>query len=220
MDMRGIIRLLRRRWWLILLPFALGVAVSLPALLDDAPRGYTLQIKYSAAQHPDLLDVEADFMDTWLASELVVNAFTDWARSSRFRDELATLLDADALNGLGITADNSRSVGVIYLSHSDHDALVASSDAVQTVLSTRNADYFPQLGGEPAQVSILDVPWIGAVGPSMSERLTPLVQMGIALLAGIALALIAEHVDQRVHHQDDLRRMGIALLASIPSERT
>lgn len=221
MDYASALRLLSRRWWLILLPFVAAVGLSLPALLDDAPRGYTLQIRYSAAQPPDLLSIEDSFMDTWLASELVVNAFTDWVRSSRFRDELAAQLDeaADSLGGLGIAADNSRSVGVIYLSHHDHDALAMIADAVQVVLAQRNADYFPQLRGEAAQISILDVPWIGAVSPSMSERLRPLLQIGIGLLLGLALALLAEHLDRRVHHQDDLRRMGMNLLGSIPPER-
>ena len=157
-------------------------------------------------------------MDTWLASELVVNAFPDWVRSSRFRDELAAQLGeaADSLAGLGIAADNSRSVGVIYLSHPQHDALVLIADAVQLVLAGRNAEYFPQLRGEAAQISILDVPWISAVSPSMSERLRPLLQVGLGLLLGLALALLAEHLDQRVHHQDDLRRMGLPLLGSIP----
>ncbi|MCY3575426.1 MAG: hypothetical protein OXG92_01915 [Chloroflexi bacterium] len=218
MNYASALRFLSRRWWLILLPFVASIAISLPALLDDAPRGYTLQVRYSAAQPPDLQFNEDSFMDTWLASELVVNAFTDWVRSSRFRDELAAQLGeaADSLAGLGIAADNSRSVGVIYLSHPQHDALVLIADAVQLVLAGRNAEYFPQLRGEAAQISILDVPWISAVSPSMSERLRPLLQVGLGLLLGLALALLAEHLDQRVHHQDDLRRMGLPLLGSIP----
>ena len=220
MNYASALRMLARRWWLILLPFVASIVISLPALLDDAPRGYTLQIRYSAAQPPDLQFNEDSFMDTWLASELVVNAFTDWVRSSRFRDELAAQLSeaADALAGLGIGADNSRSVGVIYLSHPDQAALATIAEAVQLVLAGRNADYFPQLRGEAAQISILDVPWISSVAPSMSERARPLLQMLLGLLLGLGLALLAEHLDQRVHHQDDLRRMGLALLGSIPSK--
>ena len=220
METATALRMLRRRWLLLALPIALCAIVALPPLFDNAPVGYSAHIRYSASQPLDPAADENGYTNIWHASELVVHAFTDWARTSSFRAELAAQLgeSAGALGGLGIAADNSRSIGVIYLSHSDHDALARVVNAAQVVLTTHNAAYFPQLGGQAAQVTILDVPGIGAVPPSMSARLTPLVQLGMALLLGLTLALLAEHLDQRIHHQDDLRRLGMPLLVSIPPE--
>ena len=198
-----------------------GAIVALPPLFDSAPTGFTAQIRYSAAQRLDrAAEEDSAYTNIWHASELLVHAFTDWARTSSFRAELSAQLgeQAGALGGLGIAADNSRSIGMVYLSHYDHDSLVAAVNAAQMVLKNHNADYFPQLGGQAAQVTILDVPGLSAVPPSMSARLTPLVQLGISLLVGIGLALLVEHVDRRIHHQDELRRMGVDLLASIPPE--
>ena len=220
METDNALRMLRRRWWLLALPVALCAIVALPPLFDSAPTGFNAQIRYSAAQPLDPASDENGYTNIWHGSELLIHAFTDWARTSSFRAELAAQLgeQAGALSGLGIAADNSRSIGVVYLNHRDHDSLVAVVSAAQAVLKSRSGAYFPQLGGQAAQVTILDVPGIGAVPPSMSARLTPLVQLGISLLLGIGLALLAEHVDQRIHHQDDLRRMGVTLLASIPPD--
>ncbi len=222
MEYAAALRMLRRRWWLIALPVVLCAIIALPPLFDIAPTSFTAQIRYSAAQQLDPAADESGYTNIWHASELVVHAFTDWARTSSFRTELSAQLgeNAGALSGLGIAADNSRSIGVVYLSHSDHDALVHVVRATQAVLKNHNADYFPQLGGQAAQVTILDVPGLSAVPPSMSARLTPLMQLGISLLLGVALALLAEHFDQRIYHQDDLRRIGMPLLVSIPPEGT
>ncbi len=224
MEYIELIRILLRRWWLIALPVLLGGVIAIPDLLNTAPSsasGYIAQVRYSAAQKLNLPQRDGDYTDVWQASEHTVDALTDWVRSASFREEIRMQLD-DAelpLGSLQITADNARNIGVIYFSHGNSDDLRAMIDAAMIVLTSRSQTYFPQLGGEAALVTILDPATVTAAPPALVSRLTPLIRLGIALLIGLALAFFAEYVDPTIYHQDDLRRMGITLLGSIPSER-
>ena len=221
MEYRELVRILIRRWWLIILPVAVSAVLSAPELLSDGAGGsggFRTQIRYSAAQRQTASADENDYTDIWLASEYTVDALTDWVRSASFRAEIGEELgEADvALDSLQVAADNARSIGLIYLSHANHDSLSAIAAAALQVLSGRSQRYLPQLGGSAAQVTILEQPVIAASPPALPSRLAPLIRMGVALLIGLALAFAVEYIDPTIHHQDDLRRMGMPLLGSIP----
>ena len=164
---------------------------------------------------------EQGYTDVWSASEYTVDALTDWVRSASFRSEMAQVLGEmqGALAGLQIAADNARSIGVVYLSHADHDSLGAIANAAVVVLSSRSHSYFPQFGGDPAQVTILEQPVVAASPPPLPSRLAPIIRLGVALLIGLALGVFAEFVDPTIYHQDALRRLGLPVLGSIPKER-
>ena len=224
MEYKEVFRIMLRRWWLIALPVVLAAVAAIPDLIGGSAGesgGFTTQIRYSAAQQQDEASSDNGYTDVWLASEYTVHALTDWVRSASFRSEILSALGAApvSLDSLHIAADNVRSVGVIYLSHRNHDALSAIADAAVLVLSGRNQRYFPQFGGEAAQVTILEQPAIAAAPPTLPSRLAPVVRLGVALLIGLAIAIVAEFIDPAIYHQDDLRRLGLPLLGSIPKER-
>lgn len=224
MEFIELIRILRRRWWLIFIPVVITTALIIPSLFDSGSAvsgGFTTQIRYSAAQEFNLPQRDGDYQDVWLASELTINAFTDWVRSNSFREELQTELDDNdiELGLLGIAADNARSVGIVYLSHPDLESLESVANAVISVLVLRNQDYFPQLGGEPAKITILDQPIIAPAPPPLTNRFAPLIRIGIALIIGFALVFIAEFLDPTIHHKDELAKLGLPLLANIPKHK-
>ncbi len=223
MDTIELIRILIRRWWLIGLPVLLAAVIAIPELVNaigSEPAGFTAQVRYSAAQKLNLPERDGDYTDVWQASEHTVDALTDWVRSSSFRDEIRAQLAGDEppLAGLGIAADNARNIGAIYFSHPDREALRRIVDSALIVLASRSQVYFPQFGGESALVTLLEEATIAAAPPGLASRLSPLIQLGIALLLGLALAFIAEYLDPTIYHQDDLRRMGMTLLGSIPGD--
>ncbi len=221
MELTFLARALMRRWWLLAAPVALGAALALSGLFAQpaaSAAAYSAQIKYSAAQELNLPQRDGDYQDVWLASELTVNALTDWARSGSFRAEIAAWL-ADPtieLARLGIAADNARSIGVIYLSHSNAESLQRLAEAAMAVLASRNQTYFPQLGDQPAQVTILDQPIIRLAPPPLTNRMAPILQIGASLFIGFALAYLAEYLDRRVHHKDDLGKLGLRVIGVIP----
>ena len=224
MEYTELIRIILRRWWLIVLPVVLTAVIAIPELVSESGRssgGFATEIRYSAAQKFNLPERDGDYTDVWLASEHTVDALTDWARTSSFRAEVHNqLADADvSLEALQVAADNVRNVGVIYLNHSNRESLGAIADAALLVLSNRSQTYFPQLGGEAAQVTILEQPAITATPPSIVTRLAPFIRLAVALFIGLAIAIFAECIDPTIYHQNDLRRLGMPLLGSIPGER-
>lgn len=224
MEFAELFRIILRRWWLIVLPVVLAAVIAIPEFLRTSSAGqsgFNAQISYSAAQIFNLPDREGDYTDVWLASEHTVDALTDWVRSSSFRKEIQSQLAGSdtPLDSLHIAADNVRNVGAIYFSHRNSEALRSIVEAAMLVLTSRSQVYFPQLGGDSAQVTILDQSAVTAAPTPLTNRFSPLIRLGIAFLIGLALAFFAEYVDQTIYHQDDLRRLGIPLLGSVPRDR-
>lgn len=224
MELTSLLRLLLRRWWLIAIPTALAAVPAMLNYLDGAAAaegGFRAQIRYSAAQELNLPARDGDYQDVWLASELTVNAFADWIRSASFRQEIAAELADPNMNldQLGIAADNARSIGLIYLSHAQADALQAIAEAAVSALSRRSQTYFPQLGGQPAQVTILEQPQIAPAPPPLANRFAPFIQAALGLFIGLVLAFFAEYLDPAIYDQDEVRRLGLPLAGSIPKHK-
>jgi len=221
-EIRFFARLLRRRWWLILLPVLVVGGLTIPQLFNrsSAGGGYGASFRYSAAQSSsNLPQRDGDFQDVWLASEFTVNAFTEWVKSSSFRAELAARLgDEISLEGLGIATDKARSVGLVQMSHPDAQALEKIVAAAIEVLRTRNAAYFPHLGDQNAEVRLLDEPQVTPLSPPIANRFGPLLQLGVALLLGLVAAFLVEVFDPLLYHRDELEGLGWRVLASIPKE--
>jgi capsular polysaccharide biosynthesis protein len=213
--------MLRRRWWLIVLPLVVAVVLTLPQFLNNGSAvsgGFYTVFRYSAAQQAsNLPNRDGDYQDVWLASEFVVNAFTDWVRSGTFRAEMQTMLpDTINLTGLQIRADNDRSIGQVELEHPDGEQLAQIATAALDVLETRSQSYFPHLGDMPAQVTIIDAPMIVPQSPPLTNRFGPIIQWGIALLGGLTLAVVVEYLDPTLRHSDELQAMGMRVLSKIP----
>ncbi len=221
MELTMLTRALLRRWWLVAAPVALSVALVIAGLMAEPTNdatGFSAQIRYSAAQEFNLPQRDGDYQDVWLASELTVNAFTDWVRSGSFRAEIVEWLADPAIDlaRLSIAADNARSIGVIYLNHSQAESLAPIAEAAMAVLGSRNQAYFPQLGDQPAQVTVLDQPIISPAPPPLTNRLAPILRLAVGLFIGLALAYMAEYFDLRIHHKDDLRKLGLHVVGAIP----
>ena len=224
MELMLFLRIFVRSWWLVLIPVVITAAVSLPAMLRRDPAvsgGYTTSIRYSAAQQLDAIpNRDGDYQDVWLASELTVNAFTDWVRTNSFQRATAEEAAERGLTidpaAIAVAADNQRSVGLLVLSWPNAEELAIIADAAIEALRTRNEMAFPQLGGAPAQVTILDEPVIVASPPPLADRFGPLVRIGLGLVAGMALALLAHYLDPVARRREDVEAAGVRVISAIP----
>ncbi|MBL8131676.1 MAG: hypothetical protein JNL42_07440 [Anaerolineae bacterium] len=218
MELRIVWRVFRRWWWLALIPVVIASVVTVPSLLNrpTTSGGFARSITYSAAQSLEAIPrTEGDYQDIWLSSELTVNAFTDWIRGSRFKEEVAAAAGVDGAL-FGIAADNARSVGRIDLSYPTAEGLEAISAAVIDVLSTRSADYFAQLGGEPAAVTLLGETPITPAPPPLTDRFAPLVRIALGAAAGVLLMALAYFLDPFVHSREEINAAGIRVIGAIP----
>jgi capsular polysaccharide biosynthesis protein len=223
MELMLFLRVLLRRWYLVLIPVLIVAAFTVPDLLPGqaaAAGGFVTTLRYTAAQVLEAItDRDGDYQDVWLASELTVNAFTDWIESSEFAQEVNTILSREGLEvdtrGRFAT-DNERSIGVIEIRWDDAAQLEQIAAATIQTLQTRSSAYFPQLGGAPAQVTMLDEPVVSPAPAPITNRLRPVMQLGVALLAGIVLAFLAEYFDPMLRRREQVEALDIPVLGSIP----
>ncbi|MFN8379860.1 MAG: hypothetical protein U0452_14445 [Anaerolineae bacterium] len=223
MELREIGTTLRRWWWLVLAPVVVAGIFAVPALLHrtQAAPGYAVTLLYSAFQNLDGLPrPNGNYEDVWISSELLVNAFSDWLKGSTFRDELAVMLEGQepafepAL--LAVAADNDRAVGTVTFVYPDAAVLQAIADAAIPIMNTTSNDYFAQLGTAPAQANLLSQSALIPQNPPLPDRFGPLIQLVIALAAGIGLAALAQYLDPYVRARRDLELSGLPVLTAIP----
>ncbi len=228
MELRALWKIARRRWWLIALPALAALALAAQSYLTrPLSGGYATSIRFTAAPPPggEAVSYEDAQYYPWLTSEYVVNALTDWVRTSTFAAEVSAALAEQgdevpaAVIQAGINADNQRSVMVLYLNGSDPETLTAVAEASALVLEQRSADYFPQFGEGGLRVVALDEPAIGAVPPPLSARLEPLLRFGLGLAAGVALAFLVDYLDPTVRERREVEGLGLAVLAEVPRHR-
>lgn len=225
MELMRYIRILLRYWWLVLIPVAITAAVSIPALLRGpaATGGFTTMIRYSAAQQLEAIaNRDGDYQDVWLASELTVNAFTDWIRTSGFANAVISRAEAQGVEvnpaALGFAADSQRSVGQLFISYPEAEALATIAQSAIAILRDESATVFPQLGGEPAELTVLDEIVIVPAPPPLADRFGPLVRIALGLAAGLGLAALAHYLDPVLRRRDDLEAAGLTVVGSIPRE--
>jgi capsular polysaccharide biosynthesis protein len=227
MELILIGRVLLRRWWLVVIPVAIVAVFVVSDFLNNRTAvsgGYTVSLRYSAAQVLEAIpNRDGDYQDVWLASELTVNALTDWVRTSSFLSEVDQEVRARgaavSAAAIGIAADNKRSVGVLTLTYPEAETLQAIAQAAVNVLKNRAQVYFPQLGGQAAQVTILDVPQVVPAPPPLTNRLAPFIRLGIGLLTGIGLAFLAEYLDPTLRRREQVEALGLPVIVTLPRDR-
>lgn len=223
MEPTQIIRILLRRWWLVIIPVLVAGLFVVPDLLapPSGSTGYNVTIRYTAAQVLEAIPQrDGDYQDVWLASELTVNAFTEWIRGSRFLDavraELAAQGASVATDGLGFGTDAEKSVGRIDIGWHDPAELGSITSAVVAVLTEQNGAVFPQLGGVNAQVRLLDTPLVTAAPPPLTSRLAPFLRLLLALAGGVALAIAVDSLDPVIRRRDQINRQMLRVLGTVP----
>jgi hypothetical protein len=225
MELRLLIEALLRRWYCVVLPVLIAGIFAVPELLS-APSGvpsYSASIRYTAAQVLEAIpNRDGDYQDVWLASELTVNAFTDWVRGSRFEQMVRQEAERQGLSlttgAFSISAENDKSVGKIILTGADAEQLGRVAEAAVTVMRTASREVFPQLGGEAAQVELLDEPQVTTIPPPIANRLLPVIRVALAALLGIGLALVIDYADPFLRRRAQLESAGIRVLVSVPRE--
>jgi hypothetical protein len=229
MELKQLWKITRRWWWLILLPAVVVGAYSLLAYSPPAA-SYGMTLRFTAGQ-PETPAIEnAPGFDPnyyrWLASEYIVGGLKDWVRTGAFAQAVSAdlagqgeALPPEAVAGAIVASDNARSILLVYLAGGDPAQLQTLALAVTRVLQTQNAAVFPQLGGQAAVVTPLDVPSVAAAPPSLRSRLDLPLRLALALAAGLALALAAHYQDPYVRERAELERLGLTVVAEIPRGR-
>jgi uncharacterized protein involved in exopolysaccharide biosynthesis len=226
-------QLVRRRWWLIALPAAVALILTLPRLRNIVapPVTYSVQIRLTAAAPPQAEGegVTTPYEDSvyvpLLASEYVAVNLPHWITSNSFADEVSRTLDEKGIQIRGdrlrghFAADSLRSILTLYVGWDNVDEIRTIAEAAIIVLQTRSQTYFPQFAAEPLQVVPLDTIVVNQAAPPITTRIEPLLRIIIGLAAGVGLAVLAEYLDSSVRTRADVEAVGLAVIAEIPRER-
>ena len=221
MELRTYWKILLRRWWLVVVPV---LVVALYAAVTYTPPGpvYQVVMRFSAGTKPAGLSADYDRYYPWLASEYVANGLADVARTGVFAEAVAERVGDPGLAGAiqgAIVTDSAQSVMVVYLSWPDAVQIITVADAITAELTQNGAAYFPQLTGVEPAVHRLDTPSPVALAPGLrSQLMGPAVKIGLALVVGVALALLWHYLDPTVREAQELEEMELAVLAEIPRE--
>lgn len=224
MELRQVVRILFRRWWLVIAP-VLVVLFHTVITYRSPPTSYQIVMRFAAGTEPAGLSQEYDRYYPWLTSEYIANGLADVAETGAFAEAVAARLAeggfqirAEAIQS-AILTDNAQSILVVYLFWPDAGQITAVAEAIIAELTGNGATYFPQLEGIEPAVRLLDTPAPVPLPPGLREQLMgPAIKIGLALIIGLALALVWHYLDPTVREAEELESLGVDVLAEIPHE--
>jgi capsular polysaccharide biosynthesis protein len=222
MELRTYWKILFRRWWLVVTPVAVVLAYVIATYTSPGPV-YQVVMRFAAGTEPAGLSEEYDRYYPWLTSEYIANGLADIAMTESFALAVASQLAESGRNiphdaiQRGIVTDNAQSILVVYVVWTDMEQIVAIAEAITTELTENGAAYFPQLESIEPAVRRLDTPTPVPLPPGLRAQLTgPAIKIGLAAVAGVALALLWHYLDPTVREAGELEGLGITVLAEIP----
>jgi len=226
MELKQILRIAWRWWWLGIIPVVV-VAAYLALTYQTPATSYQVILRFTAGSEPSPeLSPDHDRYYAWLASEYIANGLADLATTSRFSQAVAERLadqqitvPPQAIQGALIT-DNAQSVLVVYLTWPDPQQAVAIAEAVGTELLESGPGYYPQMDDVGSVARLADIPVAIPLPPSLrAQILGPAIRLVIASAAGIGLICLAHYLDPRVRGAGELQAAGFRVLGSIPRTR-
>lgn len=228
MELREYWSILRRRWWI---PLLLGLLAGILSLLQlqpwqPKPPSYAASLRMLVGVMPAAPEDVATYYDpryyAWLTSEYLVDDFTEVVRSELFAANVsARLADQNIVVGPGVI-QGSAATGKLHriitlnLSGGDETQLRQIADAAAAELAENAPAYFQQLGTAGAGVTLIDGPNIGAVGPSVRDRIELPLRVLLGVLVGIGLVFLLHYLDTTVRTAAELEALGLPVLGEIP----
>ncbi|MCS6848336.1 MAG: hypothetical protein RMN52_11565 [Anaerolineae bacterium] len=217
-------RILLRRWWLVLLPAALILAVTLLTTRPTPPT-YVVTMSFAVGLPPEPLREQAYNYDrhyNWLASEYVTQGFSLIIGKGAFADNVAKRLaqrdvTLPAPLAGAIRSEYRSSVMVVYVSWPDPEIAAQIAQAVVDELNENYEAYWPQLKGAGASpVRLMDPIVPVPTAAPLRDRFDLPVRIVLGLLGGAALVLLWHHFDPVIRERHEIERMGLNVIGEIP----
>ena len=225
MELAAYWKVLKRRWLLVVIPTIVVLAVGLATYRPPA-QSYNVGVRFLVSQQPAPAAEQSDEEGyyTWLESEYIVNGLTDWVSGNRFGEAVSDELAEEGIVvppgsiQAGLVADNARSMLTLSLTHGDPEALAAIMAAAIRVLQEQNEEALPQLGGQPAELTLLDTPIVNQIPAGFRSQLDLPLRLLVALAVGVGLAFLVDYLDPMVREREEVEALGLPLLGEIPKK--
>ncbi len=225
MELKQMLRILFRWWWLVALP--LVVVAAYVGLTYVPPGGsYQVVMRFAVGTEPAGLSEDYDRYYPWLTSEYVANGLADVAVTGAFAEAVSVRLAAQGLAiapaalQAAIVSDNAQSITVLYLYWGDPEQLLAIAEAASAELIGNGVAYFPQLEGVGIAARRLDAPAPVLLAPGLrAQLLGPIMRLALAGVVGLALIFLAHYFDPTVREAAELAALGIPIVGYVPFKR-
>jgi capsular polysaccharide biosynthesis protein len=222
MTTNTILRVLLRRWWLLILPL-LVVLIYTFGTYRAPTTTYQVTMRFGAGLPPEPSangSYSYDRHYNWLASEYIANGLADVVVTGVFAENIAkrlpTLNVTPAQLQGAIARDHKQSMTVIYVTWPEPNQLVTIANAITDELMQNSAAYFQQLSNiSAAPLRQLDKPVPVAIAPPLRAQVDLPARLASALAVGLALALLAHVFDPFIRDEYDLAQTGMRAIGQI-----
>lgn len=227
MELRQYWAVVRRRWWIPALLTALVLALTLVTQRpwQPRPKQYVTSLSFSVGVQPQRPGDGEENYYTALASEYLIDDLAEVVRGSEFAAAVSQrladrgiALPPGALQGAtqGGKLHRILTVSIVW---GNPEELPAIADAVVQTLEQQVADFMPRLFAQEAAAYLVNRGGVAEVRPGLRQRLDLPLRLLLAVAAGIALAFLADYLDDRVRTREDAEALGLAVVGEIPRTR-
>jgi capsular polysaccharide biosynthesis protein len=219
-------KVLMRRWWLVAIPPLVILALTLLTTRPAPPVTYQVSMAFSMGISPEPAHNDTYNFDrhyNWLASEYITQGFSLLIPKGEFAAGVERQL---AKRGIALPApvagslrsEYRSSVMTVYVNWPTAEQAAQIAQGVVDELTENFEAYWPQLkDAESPPARLMDPIVPVPIAPALRDRFDLPVRIVLGLLAGVALAVGWHFLDPAVRGRSELERMGLNVVAEIPS---
>ena len=226
MELRQYWAVIRRWWWIPVLTVALVAVLTLvmERPWQTRPPAYVTSLSFSVGVQPENPGDGEENYYTALASEYLIDDLSEVVRGSEFASAVSERLASQGIDVPPGALQGSTQAGKLHrilnigITWGNPDELTAIGDAIAVTLQESAPAFMPRLFAQNGAAYLVNRGGVTEIGPSLRDRLELPMRLLIALAAGIALAFLAEYLDNRVRSRDDVEKLGLTVVGEIPKK--
>lgn len=227
MELRQYWAIIRRWWWIPVLTVLLTALLTLVTQRpwQARPAAYTTSLSFSVGVQPQNPDNGEEAYYTALASEYLIDDLAEVVRGSEFATAVSQRLQAQGITVPPGALQGSTEAGKLHrilnvgITWGNPDELSAIGDAVAATLKEEAATFMPRLFAQNGAAYLINRGAVGQIGPGLREKLELPLRLLLGLAAGIALAFLADYLDDRVRGREDIEQLGLRVVGEIPRRK-
>jgi capsular polysaccharide biosynthesis protein len=227
MELRQYWAIIRRWWWIPVLTVLLAAVLTLATQRpwQAQPAAYTTSLSFSVGVQPQNPADGEEAYYTALASEYLIDDLAEVVRGSEFAAAVSQRLGDQGITVPPGALQGSTQAGKLHrilnvgITWGNPDELGLIGDAVAATLEEQAATFMPRLFAQNGAAYLINRGGVGEIGPGLREQLELPLRLLLALAAGIALAFLADYLDDRVRSREDIERLGLPVMGEIPKQK-
>ncbi|MDP2935320.1 MAG: Wzz/FepE/Etk N-terminal domain-containing protein [Dehalococcoidia bacterium] len=224
MELRQYGRILWKRAWLIAALTLIAGVTSF--LISPAREGYEATLRVAIGVQPEERRdnlYQYDRYYAFLASEYLADDFGEVVKSRAFLEDVQKELGNTPIALGSIFGDRgakkTHRLVTLTVTAKGQEQARQIADAVLRVMENKGNQYLAQLGSDRAVVRVVDPPEVYPASRGQRALLDLGLRTGLGLLAGLALVLLLEYLDNTVRDRTEAEGvLGLTVLGELPPE--